>query len=77
MIITCRDCGAVGEGGPDDPAPGLCPECMEQRLAKVTAHLEERIKEVPPEVLWFEARRLLLEEVGLTPEATRKFLARD
>lgn len=37
QLDTCRYCGTQGEAEPDlDPAPGVCPACLDKRLAKVT-----------------------------------------
>lgn len=31
--VVCRQCGERGYEDPDDPSPGLCPICLERRLA--------------------------------------------
>jgi hypothetical protein len=33
--VTCRQCGKPGRETPDDPAPGLCPACLDAALARV------------------------------------------
>lgn len=36
QIDICRSCGATGMVEPDlDPAPGVCPRCLNRRLADV------------------------------------------
>lgn len=37
MIRACRDCHQENNEDPDDPAPGLCPECYDRRMGKVHA----------------------------------------
>lgn len=37
--VTCRDCHRVGVETDDDPAPGLCPVCLDVRLARATEDL--------------------------------------
>lgn len=67
-ITTCRDCGARGiEEWDRDPAPGLCPECFEKRLAPVAARINA---ETPTLVAYSQLRG----EVGMTVRASLEFL---
>lgn len=75
-LVTCRHCGQTGHETPDDPAPGVCPDCLDQQMAAATAWLDRRETEVSPEQLVAEARAYLKEQVGLTPKCARDFLRR-
>jgi hypothetical protein len=67
-LVKCRDCGLEGNEDPDDPAPNLCPDCYEKRLASITPRFES----LDPHsfMLWFE--QTLIEVAGETPEFARK-----
>jgi hypothetical protein len=67
MLIKCRDCGRMGSEAPDDPAPGLCPACYEQRLARITPLFEAKVSQVgddgdiTPVIVWLAQA---LEDIG-------------
>lgn len=42
-LSTCRSCGTWGIETPDDPAPGICPVCLEQRMAALVPRLETQV----------------------------------
>lgn len=70
----CRYCGAVGEEDPAiDPAPGVCPNCLDARMAAATDALARYAEDHTPAECVAEGIRLL-EEVGLTPAAARTFV---
>jgi len=71
-LVKCRDCGREGNEDPDDPAPNLCPDCYEKRLASITPRFELMLESLEPRVfmLWFE--QTLIEVAGETPEYARK-----
>jgi len=73
MIVRCKDCGQMGNEDPDDPAPCLCPECYDKRLAKVSLLLPDVLEKVNDPALACLWLALALEEVaGETPEFARK-----
>jgi hypothetical protein len=42
QLATCRFCGAQGVEDSDiDPAPGVCPACLDSRMAVVTQRVAE------------------------------------
>ena len=73
MIVRCRDCGELGDEAPDDPAPALCPDCYERRLASITPQFEVMVMsadDLEVVVQWLEDA--LHEIGGETPEYAHK-----
>ncbi len=66
VLATCRFCGAVDLESPDDVAPGICPTCLDQRMAAA-------LDELTP-ITTLAEQYNLLRRVGLTDEAARGFL---
>ena len=55
----CRDCERMGREDPNDPAPGLCPECYEKRLERISVLFERACDklvgpegDVTPAIVW-------------------------
>ncbi|HKE98037.1 MAG TPA: hypothetical protein VKG45_03780 [Actinomycetes bacterium] len=77
-LETCRFCGAPGLESEDDPAPGVCPRCLDERMARATANLEKvaaayRAGEITGESLFGWSRALLL-GAGLTRAAADRLI---
>lgn len=68
--IRCRFCGLRMVEDAGDPAPGVCPPCLDRRMAAATLALAD----APGTNVTRTAYRLL-REVGLTDPAARAFLA--
>jgi hypothetical protein len=64
-IVHCRDCGQAALEYDDDPAPGLCPGCLEQRLLDAAARMAGMSA---PEAI------SALVGSGLTPKAAAQFI---
>jgi hypothetical protein len=74
---TCRDCGATNpEGGPDpdDPAPGLCPDCFDRRVTRLGAAAEILFETMPREAFVRWLRDQLEHYAGMTPTAAEVFV---
>ncbi len=74
MIRICQDCGRDSDEDPEDPAPGLCPECYDERLARLFA--EMTVKAIlDPNPNPFDIARMLEEglvKAGERPDFARK-----
>lgn len=55
--VACRLCGLVGLEDPWDPAPGVCPRCLDERMASLLGPLGERTERDGPRaaLAWLEA----------------------
>jgi hypothetical protein len=77
VIEQCRYCGRQGGDefsfGPDDPAPGVCPTCLDARMADVMRSAAERAAHEPTFQLksWLHKELVLL---GLTPTWAQRFV---
>ena len=70
--VVCRFCGARGRERADDPAPGVCPSCLDSRMRLATGALRDAAAAGREDLEEF-ARALLL-EVGLTPGVAARFM---
>jgi hypothetical protein len=71
---VCRFCGAKGLEDPAiDPAPGVCPACLEARMTAAVDALDRYADGRTRAEIAAEGVRLL-EKVGMTPAAARAFI---
>lgn len=73
-LAVCRFCGARGREEESDVAPGVCPSCLDERMARATEHFAANTARLG---LGEALRRAHAEFVGfgMTEEASRAFLA--
>lgn len=74
IYVTCPFCGAVGREEKGDPAPGVCPPCLDAKMKQATARFGPLVDALGLEDALREQVRYLVDVVGLTREATRHFL---
>ena len=67
LNATCRFCGDIGHESPSDPAPGVCPVCLDKRM---DAALKEQIATGNWAGLFDR-----LVAVGLTKDAAAQWIA--
>jgi len=75
--VTCRACGAQGTEEDDglDPAPGLCPQCLDDRMARVMERAFEAVRGgIDFETVMASTERALIDRVGLTPAWAHQFV---
>jgi hypothetical protein len=80
-IETCRYCGRQGGDefsfGPDDPAPGVCPTCLDARMSALMLGAARRAASgMGQEALktWLHGEMV---ELGLTPAWAKRFTLAD
>lgn len=73
---TCKFCGARGREEANDPAPGVCPDCLDERMKAATERLARRVQEIGLPLAFTRTGLELVTEVGLTREAAGAFLQR-
>lgn len=73
--VTCRACGRMaGYAAADDPAPGLCPACLELLMEQTTRRAAVLVDLVGPE-LAAVALEVELVRGGIRPDAAAAFVA--
>lgn len=65
---TCVRCGAPVLETPDDPAPGICPRCLDAALATIEGWVRRRVEEFPTGVSPAWLRDALIREAGVRPD---------
>ena len=76
----CRYCGATTDdaasGGPDDPAPGCCPTCLDERMGPLVLAALIRSADDSPDELKAWMRDELI-KIGCTPAWAERFVEGD
>jgi hypothetical protein len=78
-IDQCRYCGREGgdefTGGPDDIAPGVCPICINARMAVLMFAAAQRVEDdLDGTKAWLRAEML---DLGITPTWADRFIDAD
>ena len=70
--VSCRDCGKLALEHATDPAPGLCPECLDRRLKEVTVWLLQQVGSTAPKTVILARFFDRLVDIGLRPAAAAR-----
>ena len=77
-VAVCRYCGrGIGDqfaGGPDDPAPGVCSNCISGRMAELMLAALRRNDEWPALKAWLRGEMIAF---GTTPFWADRFVNAD
>lgn len=75
-LVPCRQCGAAALEAWYDPAPGLCPGCLDDRLWHFTMRLLALCEQGPPDATTLDGSFNDLVGAGLRPAAAANAVAR-